>query len=167
MKMKNNKGFTLIELMITISIFSMVIGYYTLFFRNEINLYYSKGNSIELGQDARIALDRIVTKIRNYNGLTFQPGINGTGVIYNGSQVLINTMPNDPNGDINFSYDTFKGYGEIRDKMGYRIVNYIKNFRIDFQDIPGTSGLVTITITCGNDQSSSTKQYSISVRLSD
>lgn len=163
--MKNNKGFTLLEVIITIGIIGLLMGFFTTFFSNEIKLYYSKDNDIELKQDARIAIDRIVSKIRSKNGLTFTPGPDGTGVIYKGSSILINTTKNDIEGEINFSFDDTKGYGEIRDSSGNRIANYIKDFKLEKQDIPDTEGLVKIIICCGNNKTSEIKEYSTVVRM--
>ncbi len=161
----NSRGFTLLEVVVTIGILSLILGYFTAFYRNEINLYFSKDNDIELKQDARIAMDRIVSKIRMTENLSFSPGTEGTGVIYQGALVIINTTKNEPIGEINYYYDSSKEYGEIRDASGNRIAGNIKEFRLDRVDIPGTDGLVQITISCGNNRSTFVKTYSTSVRM--
>ncbi len=161
----NNRGFTLLEVMVTIGILGLVLGYFTSFYRNEINLYFSKDNDIELKQDARIAMDRIVSKIRMTENLSYEAGTDGTGVICQGAQVIVNTTRNEPVGDINYYYDSGKEVGEIRDASGNRIAGNVKDFRLDRIDIPGTDGLVEITISCGNNKSESVKTYSTAVRM--
>ena len=166
--MKNNKkGFTLLELMVTISIFSLLLGYFSLFFSNEIKLYSSKDNDIELRQDARIAIDRIVSKIRSKNGLTFVTRPDETiSAIYEGSNIIINTTPNDFQGEINFAFDEAKGYGELKDKYGNKIVNNISNIVLTKEKI-GSNYLINVEISCKHKKTDEEKDYSTAVRMYD
>lgn len=158
------KGFTLVELMITIGILSLIFGYFMIYYYNEIRLYHSKDTDIELKQDARIAIDKIVSKIRSNYGLTYAPGPDGTGIIYKGTQIIINTTKNDPNGEINFWFDNAKGYGEIRNETGQKIVGNIKDFKLEKQDI-GNGTLIKIIVSVGKNNTSTLKQFSTAVRL--
>lgn len=161
--MKDNvKGFTFLELMVTIGILGLVLSYIMVYFSNEIRLYYSKGNDIELKQDGRIAMDRIVSKIRMKTDLSFGPGSDGTGIVYEGPQILINTTKNDPAGEINFEFNNAKGYGEIKDSFGNRIAGNIKDFTIEKDS---ELELIRITIWCGNNKSTTVRQYSTEIRL--
>lgn len=162
---KNVRGFTLLEVVVVIGIFGMIMGYFTLFYSNEIKMYFSKDNDIELKQDARIAIDRIVSKIRSNNELSFIPGPDGTGVVYKGTDILINTTKNDSDGEINFSFDSAAGFGEIRDSFGNKIADNIKDFKLEKEDISGTDGLIKILISCGNAKTTEVKQYSTAVRI--
>lgn len=163
--MKNQKGFTLLEVIITLGILSMVMGYFFLYFSSEISLYYANDNEMELKQDARIALDRIVGKIRSNNGLVYVPGPEGSGVIYKGTDILINTTKNDSNGEINYYFDNDKTFGQIRNSTGKVIADNIKEFRLEKEEIPGTEGLIKIYIISGNNKTDETKNFSTSVRM--
>lgn len=166
--MKNNqKGFTLLELLVTIGMFSLVIGYFTLFFSNEIRVYYSKDNDIELKQDGRIAIDRLVSKIRSKNGLSFISRPDDTiEKIYEGSNIVVNTEKNPPvdeMGEISFTFSDAKGYGELVDKEGNRIIGNISGFVITKRDIEDHS-LVKIAISCKSGKTASVKEYTTAVR---
>lgn len=162
---KCTRGFTLLEVVITLGILIFVMGYFSSYFSSEIRLYYAKDNQIELKQDARIALDRVMGKIRSENGLSFVPGPNGTGVIYKGSQIIINTTKNDLNGEINYSFEPEKGYGKISDAAGNKIVDNIQEFKLEKQDISGAGSLIKILISCKSNRLDDVKQYSTSVRM--
>ena len=164
--MNNNKGFTLLEVIVTIGILSIVLGYFTTFFSNEIRFYYSKDNDIEFKQDARIALDRIVTKIRSNNGLVFETDENENGIISKEGVILINSVKNtDSNGEINFYCEDGAAYGELRDNDEKTIVNYVKAFALEKISVTLTDNLVKITITTGNEKADNDKTYSTVVRL--
>lgn len=163
--MKSQRGFTLLEVIITLGILSIVFGYFMLYFSSEIRMYYTNDQEIELKQGTRIAIDRIVTKIRSNNDLSFVPGPEGTGVIYKGGNILINTTKNDVNGEINYYYDSTKGFGQIRNFSGRVISDNIKEFRLDKEDIPETEGLIKISIKSGNNKDDTTEEYSTSVRM--
>lgn len=163
--MKNNKGFTLLEVIITIGILSIVMGFFTTFFSNEIRLYFSKDNDIEFKQDARIALDRIVEKVRVNNGLSFAVDSNGNGIIYKGTNILVNSVPNDSNGEINFFINDGAPYGEIRDGGNNRIANYIKQYKLEKTTVTGSDVLIRIIITTGNEKPDNDKKYTTVVRL--
>lgn len=168
--MRNNiKGFTLMELMVTISIFSLLLGYFAIFFSNEIKLYSSKDNDIELRQDARIAVDRIVSKIRSKNGLTFaiNPVDNTISEVYQGSEIIINTTPeDDSHGEINFVLDSQKGYGELRDQNNNKIADNISGIILTSEKI-GSDYLISIEIRCKNKKNANEMVYKTAVRMYD
>ena len=159
----NIKGFTLLEVLITIGLLSLVLGYIMVFFGNEIRLYYSKDNDIELKQDARIALDRIALKLRSRNGLTFQAG-SDSGMIYEESAVIINTTKYDPSGEINYDFDK-RQINEYRDSANYKLVGNIEDFRIEQVDVSDTQKLINIIIETKNSRTDTVKEYRTSVRL--
>lgn len=166
--MKRNKGFTLLEVMITVAILSIVMAAFMTFFGNEIRVYFSKDNEIELKQDARIALDRITTKIRSNNGLSFRDGPS-SGIIYKNDVIPLIDTTKDPNlristAEINFDYNETLGYGEIKDGSGNKIVGNIKDFKLEKDPELGDK-LIKITISCINDKTSEAKEYSTSVRM--
>jgi prepilin-type N-terminal cleavage/methylation domain-containing protein len=163
--MKSNKGFTLIEVIFTLGILSIVIGYFMLYFVKEISLFHMNDDDIRLNQDARIAVDRIVTKIRTNNGLTFQAGPSGTGMILKNENILINTAKNDAVGEINYYFDDTKGYGQIRNSDGNVIADNIKDFRLEYEALPNSPGLVKIIVVSGNNKTSTTNQYSTTIRI--
>jgi len=162
---KYNKGFTLLEVVVSLGVFSLVLGYFMIYFTHEIKQYYLKENEIELKQDARIALDRIVTKIRSNVGLILETEADGTVLkIQNeDSVVIINTNQNETDGEINYSFDSEKGYGQIRDASGNKIVGNIKEFTIK-RDTENDQILI-ITISCGNNRSDEVKTYTTATRL--
>jgi len=162
---KYNKGFTLLEVVVSLGVFSLVLGYFMIYFTHEIKQYYSKENEIELKQDARIALDRIVTKIRSNVGLTLETEADGTvSKIQNeDSVIIINTNQNETDGEINYSFDSAKGYGQLRDTSGNKIVGNVKEFTIK-RDTENDQ-ILTITISCGNSRSDEVKIYTTATRL--
>ncbi|MGE5328871.1 MAG: PilW family protein [Deltaproteobacteria bacterium] len=162
---KNCKGFTLLEVMITIGIFSLVMGYFMVYYTHEIKQYYSKENELELKQDARIALDRVVTKIRSNSGLRLESEADKTvnSIINEDDVVIINTVQNQANGEINFSYDSAKGYGELRDSGRNKIVGNISEFSIKIAS--DNDQILIIKIACKNGKSDKKKEYTTAVRL--
>ena len=157
--MKDNiKGFTLLELMITIGILSIVLGNFTLYFSSQIRFYFYRDNDIELKQDARIALDRIVSKVRSKDNLAFGVGSSGEGIIYEGPEIVINTVKNEHSGEIYYDYDN----NAIRDSEGNKISGNIKDFKLEKD--PALS-LIKITILCGNSRATSDREYSTAVRM--
>lgn len=162
---KNCKGLTLLEVMVTIGIFSLVIGYFMIYYTHEIKQYYSKENEIELKQDARIALDRVSTKIRSSSGLSLDAEADGTvkRIIDEDEVVIINTEQNGTDGEINFSYDSAKGYGELRDSAGNKIVGNISVFSIKVD--PDNNQILIIKIACKNGKSDKEKEYTTAVRI--
>lgn len=176
--MNNNKGFTLLEVILTIAIMSLVMGYFTTFFSNEIRFYYSKDNDIQLKQDARIAMDRVVTKLRKNIGLRIEevPDVNGDnyGVIYRSdNSVFINSTkfemgtepPTGSKGEINFYFDEQKGYGELKDESSNTIANNIKDFKLSNFAVVNNQTLVKIYLKSGNGSTQNDKEYSTVVRL--
>lgn len=161
----SRNGFTLLEVIVTIGIFSLVIGYFMIYFTHEIKQYYSKENDIEIKQDARIALDRIVTKIRSNTGLMLETKADGTVVRIKNQDdsVIINTSQADADGEINYYYDSSKNNGELRDINGNKIVGNIKEFLIKRDN--DNDQILIITISCGNQRSDENKTYSTAVRL--
>lgn len=168
MKRSNKKfqsGFTLLEVVVTIGIFSLILGYIMTYFSHEIRQYSSKENLIELKQNGRIALDRVVTKIRSYSGLILQTRGDGTisTIKDENDVVVINTDENASDGEIRYSYDSGKGFGELLDSSGNKIVGNIKQFSI-IRD-PENDQLLLITIICGNNRNDDERSYSTAVRL--
>ncbi len=67
MIIKNNKGFTLVELLVALGILSMVLLPLTMTVTTGYRTFYVQEENIDVMQNGRFALDRITNKIRKAN----------------------------------------------------------------------------------------------------
>lgn len=162
--MKNSaRGFTLLEVMVTIGIFGLVLSSFMVYYSNEIRQYYSKENTIELRQSARIALDRVATKIRSSVGLAVTTdGEGNVSAIKDYEDNLIINTGSSSGGEINYDSDK----DELVDGSGNKIAGNITDFTITPNET--NAQLLAITIKVGNARAERTtgeKSYTTAVRL--
>ena len=77
----STQAFTLLEVMITISIFGLLMLYASQFMRSEVNVFQSVSRQNEVEQKARIAMMHIVDEVRLTN-LTFYKSTSNNQGIY-------------------------------------------------------------------------------------
>lgn len=143
---KNNEGFTLIELMLVISLIGIVLLIAGNIVNYNITTKYNFDRSYyECKINGRYAMNRIVNEIKNSYNTSFT-----LGKITGGVTTLVNSNENDMTGNIQFYYeaDTYgigDGYGELRDSNGAVLAKYIKDFTIEDLN-PVDPNLVKVTV---------------------
>jgi prepilin-type N-terminal cleavage/methylation domain-containing protein len=98
------KGFTLIELMIAVAIFSIFIIYVYNSFSREQKFFIFTQRAIDLQYDRNTALSYLSEALRNNANMEFSP--QNDKIIFSDTahtKELINLTGNSTNGDINFS----------------------------------------------------------------
>lgn len=148
---KNNNGFTLIELMITISLFGIVLLSMGSLLNYNISSFSKDSTYYKYKLDARYAMNKVINEIKKNYGTSFDLG----KVKASDLTVLINSNKNDAVGNIYYFYDPDRygigdGYGELRGQSGETIVKNIKDFTIESIN----ANLVKVTIKAGRDNSS-------------
>lgn len=128
---KNNKGFTLIELMMVIAILGIVFSVVGSVLNNSIIKYNRESTYYESKINARYAMNRVLNEIRRNYNTTY-----ASGKVSLGATTLVNSNKNDATGNIYYyyeanKYDTGDGYGELRGAGGVVIAKYIKDFKIE------------------------------------
>jgi prepilin-type N-terminal cleavage/methylation domain-containing protein len=146
-----NDGFTLVELLISIAIFSMVIGFIFSFFIAQ-RKYLSVQEQISgMIQNARAAMDMISGELTtagyNPSGAVF------SGVPYSNSQLQIyadingNGVLTDPNENIIYSYDANNKRIVRNTGSGNQpLIDNVQSFTFDYFDAQGNSTTVTTNI---------------------
>ena len=94
--LKSKSGFTLLEVMIAVSIFGFLMLYVSQFMRLEVRLFDKATREDTLEQSTRFAMLHIMDKIRVTRNPTFVPGPANNSGIYNGSICIINLNPEAP-----------------------------------------------------------------------
>jgi prepilin-type N-terminal cleavage/methylation domain-containing protein len=123
-KIKNIKGFTLIELMVVVSILSFVIIGLVTFFGGGIRSWISGQNQLEAQREARMAVDRMVKEIREANK------------VYNGYENGIEVSYPSDFGKSNVSYDLNVATGVITRNNTNEVIDHIPDggFIIEYYD---------------------------------
>ena len=97
-RVKFERGFTLLEVMIAVSIFGFLMIYVSQFMRLEIRLFDKATQEDTLEQSARFAMLHTVDQIRRTQMPKFELGTDDKDRgIYNGSDCIINLNPSDSN----------------------------------------------------------------------
>lgn len=77
---KNTRGFTLIEVMLAISIFGLLLLYASQFMRSEINVFRSVSRQNEVEQKARSSMMHILDEVRLNNFTFYKATSNNQGI---------------------------------------------------------------------------------------
>lgn len=88
-------GFTLLEVMIAVSIFGFLMLYVSQFMHLEIRLFDKSTREDNLEQAARFAMMHTIDQIRAIPNPTLNPGPNDTGIYTSDSVCKINLKPTD------------------------------------------------------------------------
>ena len=79
---KNQKGFSLIELMVVVVILSLIILGLVTFFTGGVRSWITGQNQLSAQRNARQAIDQMVREIREGNNFTIGPGNNSVTISY-------------------------------------------------------------------------------------
>lgn len=181
-KSKNTQGFTLIEVMIAVSIFGFLLLYASQFMRSEINVFHSISRQSEVEQNARTSMMHVMDEVR-LNDFTFykatsqHQGIyryadeasaasenehNSTCLIYIKLQPSSDPVPSSTK--ILYDYETTEGkLWYLNTGSKYLIADEISQLHIIPHAIDGH--LVKIDITAGGQAGSQPYQLLTWVRL--
>lgn len=162
--MKNNKGFTLIEVMIVIGLIGVMLLAMSTILNDNIYRFTKNTNYYKYKLDGRYAMTKVVNEIKKNYNTSFDSG----KILSSTSATLVNSNKNDLTGTLCFYYEADKygvgdGYGEIRDSSGSVIARNIKDFTITSE----TANLVKVTVKTGKENSSRIFQLITYIRLYD
>ena len=162
--MLNKKGFTIIELVIAISLISVLILISSNFLNYNIRSYRDTNDYYKHKIEARYAMDKVVLEINRNYGISYNNG----KVLGSDASVLVNSTPNELSGNIQFYFDADRygigdGYGEIRGVNGESIIKNIKEFTIESPE----TNIIKILIKTGKENDKKTFQLITYVRLYD
>ena len=158
MRVKNDQGMTLLEVMIAIGIFGIMMLVISQMLRAEIRLFNNEETANRYEQKARVAMNQVLNQIRIYGSVSLR-GNGGSydDGLYSGTACLLNLKPNpgsDPGGaaaEAEMYYLPDKGELWYRQPGGARIefviADHIKALEIKADG--GSSRLVRIRIRAG------------------
>lgn len=158
--LKNNKGFTMIELVLTLSILGLIIVFMSQILNVNIRLVQSEDRKVEYMQNARLAANYILGRIRQNNLADIeyreeegQKLIKASGtVVFDATK---RTVIPDNNPALWYYYEedyygVGNGYGELRNESDNALASYIRD--ISVQDMAGqdpSKKYLRITVTTG------------------
>ncbi|SHI17891.1 PulJ/GspJ family protein [Desulfosporosinus lacus] len=173
----STQGFTLIEVMIAISIFGLLLLYASQFMRSEIRVYESASEQNEVEQKARVAMMHILDEVR-LNNFTFYKSTSNDQGIYRYANaaaaalkdetnstclifVSLGSTPVIPPASAQVFFDNRKGeLWHLKNGSRYLIADEISQLSID-ED----STLVKIEISMGENDGSKLFELLTWVRL--
>lgn len=88
-----NRGFTLVELLISLLVGSIVMAAVMTSFQSQHNTYLAQDQVVEMQQNARVAMDMLVRDIRSAG---YDPNRLGAGITAAGANNLVFTREDDP-----------------------------------------------------------------------
>ena len=100
------KGFTLIEVMIALGIFSIISVYLYQAYFTQLKQSLNFNNNVDIQQSANKALNMLTDEIRNYSGSNTTLTISSGQVKNSASKVIIDLNQNAPLTDINYNPST-------------------------------------------------------------
>ena len=137
------KGFTLIELMIAMSIFAIISVYLYQAYFTQIKQSLNFNNNVDIQQSANKALNMLTDEIRNYSGSNTTLTVSSKQVILNStSKVIIDLNQDAPSTDINFNPST----KILTDKNGDQCQN-IYSIQINQGTAVNENELIIISVT--------------------
>lgn len=142
-------GFTLLEVMIAVSIFGFLMLYVSQFMHLEIRLFDKATREDDLEQTARFAMLHTVDQIRRTPNPTFEPGPNDVGIYDTSNSCVINLKPTDaevlPDGTIYYD-EAQRKLMLKKGTVNYLIADHIRWIRFD----GSSSHLLKISILAKN-----------------
>lgn len=136
------KGFTLIEVMIALGIFSIISVYLYQAYFTQLKQSLNFNNNVDIQQSANKALNMLTDEIRNYSGSNATLTISSGQVKNSTSKVIIDLNQNAPSTDINYNPST----KIITDKDGNQCSN-IASIQINLGTAVSENNLIIISVT--------------------
>lgn len=156
------KGFTLIELMIALTIFTIFSAYLYQTFFSQIKQSLSFSNNIDIQYNANKALNMITDEIRNYSftNITFQSsgGTGATQILSNG-KVIIDLSSNSSNPDIYYNSST----KILSDNSGNQCSN-IDSVSLSQGTLSGENELILITVSASEGSTQITTSTAVNIK---
>lgn len=164
--MKSNNGFTLLELMVTISILGIMLIFMSRLLGLNVKLFRMTEGNAEYRDSARIAANSILTVVRENSNVGLD--VSTAGVISKpSSEVVLDYKSNSSNSNVNHAklwyyfepdkFGTGNGYGELRDIDNKTIATYIRSLNIEDRDTIEQWPYIKITIEAGKRMDASEK----------
>lgn len=136
------KGFTLIEVMIALGIFSIISVYLYQAYFTQLKQSLNFNNNVDIQQSANKALNMLTDEIRNYSGSNTTLTVSLKQVKNSASKVIIDLNQNAPSTDINYNPST----KIITDKDGNQCSN-IASIQINLGTAVSENNLIIISVT--------------------
>lgn len=136
------KGFTLIEVMIALGIFSIISVYLYQAYFTQLKQSLNFNNNVDIQQSANKALNMLTDEIRNYSGSNATLTTSSRQVKNSTSKVIIDLNENAPSTDINYNPST----KIITDKDGNQCSN-IASIQINQGTAVSENDLIIISVT--------------------
>ena len=137
---REEKGFTLIELTITMAILSIILVFMSQLLNFNIRLTKTEGKKLEYTQNARIAANLIQGRIRQLDSSSVEYDDGGGGILVKvsnaeGSSVVLDTVAKtvNANNSLLWYYNDGSEYGELRDNSSPTnkvLAQYIRGINI-------------------------------------
>jgi type IV pilus assembly protein PilW len=155
MKLRNIEGFTLVELMVSMSIGMVILAAVTTTFMSQTRIYNAQEQINEMQQNARGALDIITREVKmagyNPNGATF------VGVTYSTTQLMIQadldssggiSASSTANETITYAYDAANNRitRTVGSGSAQVLAEHISGFTFGYLDTNGTATTVAANI---------------------
>lgn len=150
-----NKGFTLVELMLTVSVFSIFTFFMYRTFFDEQKFFVSLHRQIDLQYNANTALEYICGALRNNVGLFFD--VNNDKIVYSDDKnVLMDFSGTIKNGEINLYLED----KTLKDKVRNTLCRNVESVEVtpiviasdgtEVKDINGDIIMVTVNLASGS-----------------
>ena len=155
MKLRNSEGFTLVELMVSMSIGMVILAGVTTTFMSQTRIYNAQEQINEMQQNARGALDIITREVKmagyNPNGASF------VGVTYSSTQLMIQadldssggiSTGSTANERITYAYDAANNRitRAVGSGTAQALAEHISAFTFGYLDTNGTATTVSASI---------------------
>ncbi|MDI3311323.1 MAG: prepilin-type N-terminal cleavage/methylation domain-containing protein [Thermoanaerobacterium sp.] len=114
---KDDKGFTLVELLVTLALLGLVISIYSLLYYSGYNSYKDTQNNIDIEQNVRYAMNYIVNQI--------DKGPSSINIIDNGHGLVIDSTY--------IQFDTVNNKLYLDQNRGHEIATNIVEFNVNLK----------------------------------
>jgi prepilin-type N-terminal cleavage/methylation domain-containing protein len=177
---KNNKGFTLVELLVTIAVATIVVGGAVGFMMTGYNQYHSQNSNINLQYEAQLAMNQVEDLILNAtNGIAYDEAT-ATLTLYNQvqseaadgtttTQNIVTTVVWDSENKqlklskYNYGENEYGVTGRINISTDQLMADYVNGFSIDLADI-AEKKLVGIAMDFSFDEKTYSTKNNVSLR---